>query len=306
MPNYRTKFSSSPEDQPARAKLFGIGSAGCSMIEGAAFPTVAFSTSSADMARSHADRKVLIGPDRLVGAADSGPDLIKKLPSVIGHELFDVFNNTELAFMMCGLGGTTGSLGSKMFCSIAKAKGATSAVFAAMPFSAESFRRREVAKKAVSELVGLSSLCVVFDNDKLSTLAPNLPLSRAFGLLNNIMMRPVLDLCATVSRNDIPLLRTVIGESNYARFGLGMARGDDRVQRTVSEAISSPWFDFDLGSVASCIAVYSASDPWDKEVDGILMALEERMPSARILWGSYPDAKLGERIRLSLLLCRKL
>jgi cell division protein FtsZ len=306
MPNYRTKLSSSSGDQPARAKLFGIGSAGCNMIEGAPFPTVAFSTSSADIARSHADRKVLIGQDRLVGAADAGPDLIKKLPSVIGHELFDVFNNTELAFMMCGLGGTTGSLGSKMFCSIAKAKGATSLVFAAMPFSAESIRRREMASRTVKDLVGLSSLCVVFDNDKLSSLAPNLALSRAFGLLNNIMTRPVVDLCATVSRNDIPVIRTVVGDAVYSRFGLGMARGDDRVQRTVSEALSSPWFDFDLKEVTACVAIYSSADPWDKEISSMLGALEERLPSASVLWGSYADAKLGERIRLSLLVCRRL
>lgn len=305
MPNYRTRFSQSPDDQRARAKLFGIGSAGCNMIEGAPFPTVAFSTSSADMARSHADRKVLVGQDRLVGIADSGPDLIRKLPSVVGHELLDVFNNTELAFLMCGLGGTTGSLGAKMFCSIAKAKGATDIALTAVPFSAESFRRREIATRTVDELLGLSSMCVVFDNDKLSSLAPNLPLSRAFGLLNGIMMRPVIDLCATMSRNDISVLRTVVGDATYARFGLGMARGDDRVEKVVSEALSSPWFDFDLKDVAACIAVYSASDPWDKEIGMILGRLEERLPTAHMLWGSYSDEKLGERIRLSLLLCKR-
>ncbi len=122
MPNLRTRFFQSPDDQPVRAKLFGIGSAGCNIIEGAAYPTVAFSTSSADLARSHAERKVLIGQDRLIGVSDSDPDIVRRLPSVVGHELLDVFNNTELAFLMCGLGGTAGSLGAKMLSSIAKAK----------------------------------------------------------------------------------------------------------------------------------------------------------------------------------------
>ena len=286
-------------------KLFGIGSAGCNMIEGVPFPTVAFSTSSADMARSHAERKVLIGQDRLIGVADSGPDLMRKLPSVVGHELLDVFNNTELAFLMCGLGGTTGSLGAKMFCSIAKAKGATALVFAAMPFSAESFIRCGMATSTMHELVHLSSLCTVFDNDKLSSLAPNLPLSRAFGLLNGIMLRPVIDLCATASRSDIPVLRQVVGEATYARFGLGLARGDDRVEKVVSEALSSPWFDYDLKEATACVAICSSSDPWDREIERILGSLEERLPSASVMWGSYSDKSLGERIRLSLLLCKR-
>lgn len=285
--------------------MFGIGSAGCSMIEGVKFPTVAFSTSSADLARSHADRKVLVGQDRLLGIAESGPNLMRRLPSIVGHELLDVFNNTELAFLMCGLGGVTGSHGARMFCSIAEAKGATGIVLAAMPFSAESFRRREVALTSMNELVRSSSLCVVFDNDELSSLAPNLPLSRAFGLLNGIMLRPIIDLCATMSRDDIAPFRQVIGGATYGRFGLGLARGDDRIQKVVSEALSSPWFDFDLAHASAAIAIYSAADPWDREMEKILTALEEKLPAAGLLWGSYADPSLGERIRLSLLLCTK-
>ena len=34
--------------------------------------------------------------------------------------------------------------------------------------------------------------------------------------------------------------------------------------------------------------------------------LEDRLPSASIMWGSYADPKLTDRIRLSLLLCRQM
>lgn len=304
MPNFRTRFSQSSENQRVRAKLFGIGSAGCNIVDGAQFPKVAFSTSSADLARSHADRKVLIGQDRLLGISDADSDMIKSLPSIVGHELLDVFNNTELAFIMCGLGGMTGSIGSKVLNSVATSKGVAGIAIVAMPFSAESFQRRESAANALRGLLDSSAMCVVFDNDMLSSLAPNLPMSRAFGLLNGIMMRPVMDICATMSRNDIGVFREVVGGSTYARFGLGLARGDERVQRVVDESLSSPWFDYDLKEATSAIAVFSSADPWDKEIDKVLSLLEARLPSVRILWGSYADSSLGERIRLSLLLCR--
>ncbi len=305
MPNYRTRFFQSPDDQPIRSKLIGIGSAGCNIIEGVAYPTVAFSTSSADLTRSHAERKVLIGQDRLIGVSDSDPDIIRRLPSVVGHELLDVFNNTELAFLMCGLGGTTGSLGAKMFSTIAKAKGAMGVVFAATPFSAESYRRRDVASKTLNELEKRCALVVEFDNDKLSSLAPNLPLSRAFAILNSIMLRPVMDLSRTMARNDLGVFRQIVGDATAGRFGLGLARGDERVERVVEEAMSSPWFDYDLKQAAAVVAVYSAADPWDKEMDKILSGVEQKVPGTRTLWGMYADPSLGERIRLSILLCRK-
>jgi len=108
-----------------------------------------------------------------------------------------------------------------------------------------------------------------------------------------------------MSREDIPTFRQLVGDATHARFGLGLARGDERVQRVVQEALSSPWFDFDVKGSRTAIAVYSASDPWDKEAERILSNLEAVMPDTSILWGQYSDQTLGERIRLSLVLCRK-
>jgi hypothetical protein len=69
--------------------------------------------------------------------------------------------------------------------------------------------------------------------------------------------------------------------------------------------MSSPWFDYNLNEVVAAVAVYSAADPWDREMDKILARIEQRMPATRTLWGMYADTSLGERIRLSILLCRK-
>ena len=305
MPNSRFRFSGNADDQPLRVKLFGLGSAGCNMIEGVPFPTVAFSTSSADLARSHAERKLQLGPDRLVGVANTQHHILKHLPSIAGHEVVDVLNNTDVAFLFCGLGGLSGSLGARLFSSVAEAKGTVDIVLATTPFSAESIRRRELAAKMLKELLDSSTLCIEFDNDKLSSLAPNMPISRAFSLLNGIMLRPVIDLTSVMSRIDVGLLRQALGDSSYGRFGLGLGRGDERIERAVDEAFGSPWFDYPLSEVKAALAVYSSSDPWDKELAEILAMLEAKLPSARIVSGSYKDISLKDRIRLSLLLCSK-
>lgn len=305
MPNQTFRFSPSSEDQKLRPKLFGIGSAGCNIIEGAPLPTIALSTSPSDLVRSHAERKFMVGQDRLAGLSGTETDVLKQLPEIVGHELLDLFNNTDIAFIMCGLGGLTGSMGSKVVASIARAKGIMSVALVTTPFSAESFRRRELVAKVMADLLGSCSLVIEFDNDKLSSLSPNLPLSRTFGILNGIMLRPVEDLVAAMSRPDIASFDRVVGNATYGRFGLGLGRGDERVLRVVDEALSSPWFDIDLTDVPAAIGIYSAADPWDKEEDKISQKLRERLPAADILWGSYKDTSLADRIRLSLVLCSK-
>jgi len=285
--------------------LFGIGSAGCSIIEGAPLPTIALSTSAADLTRSHAERKFMVGQDRLMGLSGTETDVLKQLPEIVGHELLDLFNNTDVAFTMCGLGGLTGSMGSKMVASIARAKGVMNVALVTTPFSAESYRRRELVAKVMTDLLGSCSLVIEFDNDKLSSLAPNLPLSKTFGILNSIMLRPVEDIASTMSRTDVASFGRVVGNATHGRFGLGLARGDERVERVVDEALSSPWFDLDPAQAPAAIAIYSSSDPWDKEEDRISQRLQAKLPAAGILWGSYKDSSLADRIRLSLVICSK-
>lgn len=299
------RFVSPADGQTVRAKVFGLGSAGCNMIEGVPFPKVAVSTSSTDLDRVPSDRRVLIGQDRLVGIYSSDKEVIKHLPSVAGHEVVDVFNNTDLAFLMCGLGGVSGSLGAKVFSSVAQSRNVMDIVLAATPFSAESARRRDFATRMLKELRDSSTLCIGFGNDQLSTLAPHMPMSRAFKLMNGIMARPILDLCASLPKTEMSRFKRTIGGASSGSFGLGIGRGDDRVERTVSEALSSPWFDFDLSEVTCAVAVCSSSDPWDKELDGIVSLLEHRVSSASLVLGSYADPSLEDRIRLSLVLCRK-
>ena len=304
MPHFRFRFSKPTPDSNVRVKLFGIGSAGCNVIEGQPLPTVAFSTSDEDLARSGADRKFRMSFERLAGL--SGPEgaILKLLPTLAGHELLDLFNNTDLAFLMSGLGGTTGSLGSRLLSLVARSKNVPSVSMVTFPFSAESVRRREVAQSALGAIMKNVNLCLVFDNDKLSSLAPNLQLSRAFAVMNGIMTRPARDICSAMARPDIATFSQAVEGSEYARFGLGLARGDERVERVVAEALSSPWFDYEISETAAAVVIYSATDPWEKEAESIISRIEERLPSAKLLWGSYSDPSLGERIRISLILCR--
>ena len=274
------------------------------MIEGVPFPRVAVSTSGTDLDRSTAERKVLIGQDRLVAVYSSDKTILKQLPSVVGHELLDVFNNTDLVFLMCGLGGVSGSLGAKVLSAVAQSRNAMAVVLAATPFSAESSRRRDFATRMLGELRDSCTLCVDFGNDQLSTLAPHVPISRAFTLMNGIMSRPILDLCAMMSRSEMGALAKMIGDASAGAFGLGMGRGDGRLEHAVNEALSSPWFAFDLAQVTCAIAVYSSSDPWDKEIEEVSSMLGSKLPNASLAIGSYADPNLGDRVRVSLTLCR--
>jgi len=248
----------------------------------------------------------LITPQKLVGLFQSDPAVLSQSPSVAGDELHRLFKDTDIAFLMAGLGGVSGSLGTAVLGQLAKSNGALSVSLVASPFSAESERRREFGAKCLRRIVSSTDACVAFGNDALSDLAPTLSLSKAFAVMNGIMHRPMLDMAKILDVRGLRTFRRVVGETRYARFGLGLGRGDERVLRAVDEAFSSPWFDFDTRGTAAAIAVYSAADPWDREQTRMIEQVQQRLGDANVLYSSYPDENLGDRIRLSLLLFRKL
>ena len=289
--------------EPLTMRSYGIGSAGCNMVAASPLPSVAFSTSAADLERSRASRRLLITQERLVGLYNTDSKIVAQMPSVVGNDVLALFEDTDVAYLMSGLGGVAGSLGTSVLGRAAKAKRVPVISAVAVPFSAESERRRSFALKCSRQIMSDVDINIVFGNDALSTLAPHLPLSRAFNLLNGIMHRPAMEIAKVVGRAGARKLIEVLGHGALGRFGLGMARGDDRVAKVVQEALESPWFDHPIASTETAVAVYSAMDPWDKELSKILEALRKAMPDARIAYGSYDDAALRESIRLSLVVC---
>ena len=146
-------FSQFRGDDPIRAKMVGVGSAGCNMLERAPMPSVAFSSSQADLDRSKAEDKVLISPQKLVGLAQTDPSIIKKMPSVVSDEVGVPVRDSDIMFLMAGLGGLTGSVGVAVLSSFIRANGLMSVALVASPFGAESERRRRLAELYTSRIM---------------------------------------------------------------------------------------------------------------------------------------------------------
>ena len=284
-------------------RAYGIGSAGCNMVARSQFPSGAFSTSPADVGRTRADRRLVMTTERLVGLYHADPKLVSQMPSTLGDDVLSLFDDTDVAVLMAGLGGVTGSIGTCVLGEAATAKCALTVAAVALPFSAESERRRDFALKCSRRIMSSVDLSLVFTNDALSTLAPRLPLSKAFDVLNSIMHRPTMEAASVLGRVRVNALKKALGRNVHGRFGLGIARGDDRAVKVVEEALSSPWFDFHVAEVGVAVVVYSAADPWDKELLKIVDSLKPLVPGAEVVCGSYPDPTLQDRIRLSVILC---
>ena len=147
---------------------------------------------------------------------------------------------------------------------------------------------------------------IVIKNDKLMTLAPDLPLNTAFKVCDEVLAGSVKGIAELVTKAglvnvDFADLRTILNDAGYAVIGLGEAsldaKHEDRARVAVETALNSPMLDADIStSTRALINVIGGDDMTLKEAELVVSETAKRINSeAHIIWGS----RIEENIKKS-------
>ncbi len=295
----QTTFSRKPEFPALRFELFGFGGAGCNIISDSSFPSVAVGVNQADINRCKKSRKILLDPVALLGLADADPAVLS--PDILPLEVRESFKNNDIPVFFAGLGGFAGTNGIRMFSSMARMINRFSISLVSLPFSVESQVRMEIASRTLDDLRKRSDVVVSFENDRLASLVPKMPIDKAFKLMSAIMERPVMDLSRVMADSDVSMVRQIAQRSGVFKLGVGLGRGAMRDVEAMKEAFLSPWFDFIREDVPSAFLVISSYPIDQGEVHGIVRDVQSQLSSARLMFGLYEDPSIGDKIRVTLL-----
>lgn len=244
----------------------------------------------------------MLSDAELAALAETHPSVLSGSEAHGQTALVSLVQDADLVFLMGGLGGETASAALPGLAALASGAEALTIALVALPFHAEGADHHERAERALERLSSQTLLTVVFENEHLLELARNLPIVRALQIMNEIMLRPLVDLKRTVVPEDLLLVRSAIGRVRRGRLGVGLGRGEAREYQAVEEAFASPWFPRDPSSAEAAVVIISSSDPYAGERDKVLAAVQTKVPQARLLCGMYEDAHLKDRLRTTVLL----
>lgn len=289
---------------PMRFRLFGLGGAGCNMISASGFPSVAIGTNARDLERCVTASRIVMTPEEIENFADTDPSVLR--PEIIPEDLRACFKDTDLSVLIAGLGGRTGSNGIRLFAAISRLMAKPSLSIVSLPFSVESEIRRNKASHTINDLKRRTDLIIAFENDCLRDLIPRMPMDKAFRVMNAIMERPIVDLYHVMTKSDVSMMKQMAKESDVFKLGVGLGRGSFRDVSAIRETFESPWFDFDTDTVRSAYLVVSSFPIDQLEIDDVVKQVHSQLPKAKLMFGSYEDPTLGDRLRVMLLLGRPL
>ncbi len=259
---------------------------------------VAMNTDARHLLSIKCNKKILLGKQLTKGrGAGSNPGLGEEATRESLEDVKESIKDASMVFVTCGLGGGTGTGSSPVVGELAKSTGALCVAIVTLPFTSEGKVRMENALQGLEKLKKYTDTLIVIRNDKLLTIAPDLPLNTAFKVSDEVLAGSVKGIAELITKAglmnvDFADLKTILNDAGYAVIGLGEAsldaKSEERALIAIETALNSPLLDADI-SVANraLINVVGGEDMTLKEAELIVSETAKRIsPNAHIIWGA--------------------
>jgi len=304
------------ESKKTLIKVVGTGGAGNNTITrlmqigitGA--ETIAINTDAQDLLYSDANKKILIGKELTSGlGAGADPAIGEEAAKESRDDIKKALHGADMVFLTAGLGGGTGTGSIHIVADIAKKMGALTLAVVTLPFKMEGKHRMTNAREGLKKLEGVTDTLIVIPNDKLLEIAPDVSLTTAFKICDEILVNAVKGIAELVTKPglvnlDFADVRTVMSQGGLAMIGMGESDTDNRAVEAVEKALNNPLISVDInGATGALINVMGGPDITVREAQQIVEAVSEKMsPDAKIIWGTQIVKELGESIRAMLVI----
>ncbi|MEM0149696.1 MAG: cell division protein FtsZ [Candidatus Micrarchaeaceae archaeon] len=277
-------------------RLYGLG------IQGATL--VAANTDAAHLVKTRAERKLLLGKKvtRGLGAGSDikiGEEAALESKDEIRHMLSD----SNLVFVTCGLGGGTGTGSISTITHEAKESGALTVAIVTLPFTSEGRTRMRNALEGLAKLRKIADTVIVIPNDKLLSIAPDLPLNMAFRVSDEVLASATKGIVEMVTKPgmvniDFADLKSVLKDSGYAVIGTGEGVGaNDGTSRAIvalENAIKSPLLDADFSNAKKALVNIIGGESLSlREAETVFQDVAGRISRDALLkWGARIEPEM--------------
>ncbi len=300
--------------ESAKPKIYVVGTGGSGSntinrmaalgIEGAML--IAMNTDAPHLIKTRAERKLLLGKKVTKGlGAGSDIKVGEEAAMESKDEIKHILSDANLVFITCGLGGGTGTGSVATIAHEAKENGALTIAIVTLPFSSEGRTRMHNALEGLSKLKKVCDTVIIIHNDKLLSVAADLPLNMAFRVSDEVLASATKGIVEMVTKPgmvniDFADLRMVLKDSGYAVIGSGEGIAtsveQNRAIIALENAIKSPMLDADLvTSKKALINIIGGESLTLREAETIFQEVASRINTdALIKWGARIDEDMAK------------
>jgi cell division protein FtsZ len=233
-------------------KVVGIGSAGVNVLntmieqglDGVQF--IAVNTDIQHLGTSLADTKIELTAVTQGRGVGGDPSKGRDCALAARSQIEEALTGADLAILITGLGGGTGSGVTPVVGEIAQTLGILTVAFATMPFKWEGVVRAKKAFEALELVKSCVDSYIVLPNDKLmKVVAPHTRSEDFWKVMDSYLCDVTTGLVELISRpghinRDLEDLRSALVKQGPAVIGVGEAEGENRATAALEQALMNP------------------------------------------------------------------
>lgn len=309
-----------PKEQSSIIKVIGVGGGGSNAvnymhslgIDGVDF--IVCNTDAQSLASSQVPNKVQLGPSLTQGlGAGANPEIGRQATEESLDEIRRILEvNTKMAFVTAGMGGGTGTGGAPIISKICKDMGILTVGIVTTPFSYEGKKRALHAQNGINQLKQNVDTLLVISNDKLRHQFGNLTMSAALSTADNVLAtaaKCITDVINSTGQINVDFadVCTVMRNGGVAILGSARAKGENRAQVAIEQALNSPLLnDNDIkGAKWILININSRTGDGEFTMDEVETIQEYLLtqagPDADVILGLGYDESLGDEISITII-----
>ncbi len=291
----------------ARIKVIGVGGSGSNTVnhmirakvQGVDF--IAINTDAQDLHHNLAPKKIHIGKNLTRGlGAGMNPNLGRQAAEETIEEIKDALKGADMAFVVCGLGGGTGTGGAPVIADAARGQGALTVAVITRPFSFEGAQRARVADEGLQQLRQSVDALVVIPNDRLlAVIEKGTTFKDAFAVCDEVVRQAVQGISDLITMPgivnvDFADVKAVMQEAGTALMGIGKGSGETRATDAAKQAINSPLLDVAIdGARGVLFSIHGGTDMSMWEVQEAARVITESIDKdAKVIFGAVEDTRL--------------
>jgi len=278
-------------------RLYNIG------VDGA--ETIAINTDKQHLKMVEADTKILVGKSLTNGLGAGGdPSMGERATEMAQGTIKEVLGDADLVFVTAGMGGGTGTGAAPVVSKIAKEQGAIVVGMVSTPFNVE--RARTVkAEEGLERLREEADSIIVLDNNRLLDYVPNLPIGKAFSVMDQIIAETVKGISETITQPslinlDYADMTSIMNQGGVAVMLVGETQDKNKTEEVVKDAMNHPLLDVDYrGAGGGLVHITGGPDLTLKEAEGIAQNITDRLEaSANVIWGARIQEAYKGKVRV--------
>ena len=288
-------------------KVMGVGGGGCNAVNylySQGVKDVSFLVCNTDkqaLGRTSIPAKLQLGPG--LGAGGK-PEVAQGYAEQNKDRIREALNDgTKMLFLTAGMGGGTGTGASSVVAEVAKEMDILTVGIVTIPFAFEGAKKIKKAMTGVAQLAENVDAILVINNEKLREIYPDFTFLNAFSKSNDVVANAARAIAEIITvtgiiNTDFTDVYNTLSSGNVAILSVGTAGGEDRINASIHEALTSPLVNSDVkGAKRVLLQLYCSSE------HPIIMQefVCEMGNDVEVQWGVSLDESLGENVRVTLI-----